>query len=381
MDSRRKVVFVIPTLSGGGAERVLIRILRNMDRARFDPHLVLFRKVGAFLDHVPSDVAIHSLVHCKYYFIFRWLIYFRYKKYVSMLRPDVVLSFMWYPNFIVLLEKWLGRGERKVIVSERYTLALSYEGRMTEWIRKWIIRLFYPTADRVLAVTQQMRQELLERAPLLPARVKVINNTVDIQGVNKLSKEPVNLTGFDPLLPIIISTGRLSIQKGFNYLIRAFSQVVERHPTYLVILGEGKERNHLERLISQVGIQERVHLPGFVMNPYKYLTRSSIFVLSSLYEGFPNVLVEAMALGIPCIATRCPTGPEEIITDGVNGLLVPPGDEKSLADAIKRLLVDEGFRKRLGEAGKKRAEDFRAEKIVRQYEDAIESVCVESVEN
>ena len=148
----------------------------------------------------------------------------------------------------------------------------------------------------------------------------------------------------------------------------------------LIILGEGKEKENLLKLVEKLGLNDRVSFEGFQENPYKYLARSTVFVLSSLYEGFPNVLLEAMALGIPSVATRCPTGPDEIITEGVDGVLIPPADEKAIADAIKKLLLDEDLRKRLSEAGKRRIQDFAVEKIVKQYEDAIESVCAESAE-
>ncbi len=374
MDSRRKVVFVIPTLSEGGAQRVMIQILHCIDRSRFELHLALFQKVGVFLNDVPPDVTLHPLVPGKYYFIFRWLLYFKYKKYVSRLNPDVVMSFMWYPNFIVLLEKCFGQHKHRVIVSERTTLAFTYEGRIVQWIRKQIIRYLYPKAEMVLALTHQMQQELLIASLMQSDKVRVIHNPIDIQALKKLSEESVKFGELDSSLPFIISVGRLTIEKGYHYLINAFSQVVGLHPSYLIILGEGPERSDLERLIRQLGLQGKVYIPGFEKNPYKYLARSTLFVLSSIYEGFPNVLIEAMALSLPCIATRCPTGPEEIITDGENGLLVLPTDEKALAGAIMRLLNDPALRKQIGEAGRMRAEDFRVKKIVKEYEDLILSV-------
>jgi glycosyltransferase involved in cell wall biosynthesis len=374
MGSPRKILFLIPALPVGGAERVMIQILRRVDRSRFNPHLVLFQRSGAFLDHVPGDVDVHPLVPRKYYFLMRWLVYFKYKKCVSRLRPDVVVSFMWYPNFIALLEKRLSRVPRKVIVCEHSTLSFTKGGRLIGLIRKWMIRLSYPAADRVIALTGQMRQELMAGAPLSQDRVKVVHNPADIHELETLSKEPVDQKWFNPSVPLILSIGRLTIEKGFDHLIRAFSQIDGSHPARLVILGEGEERGRLEGVIHQLGIGEKVCLPGLEKNPYKYLAHSTLFVLSSNFEGFPNVLIEAMALGVPCIATRCPTGPEEIITDGVDGLLVPPGDEKALAAAMTRLLKNATLRHRLSETGKRRAGDFEVKKIVKEYEDLISSV-------
>ncbi len=136
----------------------------------------------------------------------------------------------------------------------------------------------------------------------------------------------------------------------------------------LVILGDGGKRSNLEKLARQLGIERQVTFLGFQTNPFKYLARSDIFVLSSLWEGFALVIVEAMACGIPVISTRCPSGPDEIITDGVNGLLVPVADETALAEAILRLLKDKKLAVKLAQAGTKRAEDFAITKIIKQYE-------------
>jgi len=377
----RKIVFVIPALTSGGAERVMTRILQYMDRKRANVHLLLFREMGAYLNDVPPDVTIDTLVNSKHYYILRWTIYFKYKRYISVLKPDVVVSFMWYPNFVVLLEKWIGRGRHKVIVSERTTLAFTRGSRLVGWLRRCGTRLLYPKADRIIALTKQMRQELMSAAPIRPDRVKVIYNPVDLERLKIKAEEPVHHTWFDPSRPLILSIGRLTIEKGFKHLIGAFGQVIERNAPYLVVLGEGNERASLEGLIKRLDLKDRVHLPGYEKNPFKYLSQCTLFILSSINEGFPNVLIEAMALGVPCIATRCATGPEEIITDGVDGVLVPPADEASLADAITRLIQNEGLRKRMGEAAKKKAKEFRVGDIVTQYEDIMDEVCAASVRN
>lgn len=373
-----KVVFVIGSMAGGGAEKVMLQILHYLDRKKFNPHLVLFRKTGVFLDSVPPDVQVHSLVDNRYN-IYRWLMYFRYKKCISKLKPGAVVSFMWYPNFIVLLERCFNRSRYKIIVSERSTLTFTYEGRLVGYIRKWFLRYLYHKADSVIAQTQQMKKELMEIGSLKHEKIKVINNPLDIKVLEEYSKDSLHASSLNLSSPLVLSMGRLTIQKGFKYLITAFASVIKSHQAQLMILGEGKERSSLQRLIKQLGVKENIYMPGFEINPYKYLAKATIFVLSSISEGFPNVLIEAMAIGIPCIATRCPTGPEEIITDGVDGILIPPADELAMANAIKRVLTDESLRKRLGEAGKKRVEDFRIEKIIKQYEDIIDEAFASSV--
>ncbi len=372
-DSPRKIVFLLPSMSGGGAEKVILHILSYLDRTKFNPHLLLFQKKGVFLDRVPSDVPIHSLMDRKSP-VNRWLLCFYYKKYISKSNPDVVVSFMWYPNIIVLLQKYFFKGRHKVIVSERNTTAFTSGGRLNGLIRRWGIRFFYPRADLVISLTYRMRQELLEMCNIKSGRIAVIRNPVDIQALKAASREPIDMAEFDGSLPVVLAIGSLTTQKGFEYLIRAFARIIKTDRARLVILGEGKKRCLLEELIHQLGIKEYVHLPGFQNNPHKYLVHSTVFVLSSIYEGLPNAMMEAMALGVPCIATRCPTGPEEIINDGINGLLVPPADEKALAEAITRVLRDVGLQERLSEAGKRRVKDFAVERIVSQYEEEIMNV-------
>ena len=191
------------------------------------------------MEAVPPDVTIHSLVDCKY-FLYRWLIYFRYKKCISILKPDVVVSFMWYPNFITLLGGYCCRAKHKIIVSERNTLAFTPGMRLIGLVRRWGTWLLYQIADRVVTLKQQMKQEILEITPVRSNNINVIHNPVDIQALEKKSKEPLELPFFDSSLPLILSIGKLTIQKGFVHLIRAFARVAARHPAHLV-----KERRRI----------------------------------------------------------------------------------------------------------------------------------------
>lgn len=286
---------------------------------------------------------------------------------------------MWYTNFVALLSKLLSRARCGIIVSERSSLS-SYEGWLNEFLRRLAIRTFYPKAEIIIVNSKNMGIELTQMFNISASKVSVIYNPIDIQRINQMKGEEVRHPWYEADIPLIVAIGRLTFSKGFSYLIKALHIVGAKGiPCRLVILGEGGEEERLKRLAIGLRVDDWVAFLGFQPNPYKYLARSTLFVLSSLYEGFPNVLLEALALGVPSIATRCPTGPEEIITDGVDGILVPPSDEQALADAIKRVLRDEGLRERLGEAGKKRAEDFRVEKIVKQYEDVIEDLCKERI--
>jgi glycosyltransferase involved in cell wall biosynthesis len=363
-----KVSFLVPTLAGGGAERVVQTILRKIDRSSFEPALILFERKIDSLGGLPEDIKIKVLKDDGN----RWSVLFRLIRLLRQDPPEVLVSFLWYPNALALLTRFAAGRGLKVIVSERvasFHLGVTIGSIMRNLVIKWL----YPKADLIIVPAQAMADDV-SAAPR--ERVVVIHNPVDISHVTALSVGEADHPWFGGDLPLIIGIGRLGRQKGFDYLIRAVALLRENGvPCRLAILGDGPERGNLKSLIEQSGLREAVVLLGFQQNPYTYLARSTVFVLSSLYEGFPNVLLEALSLGVPSVATRCPTGPEEIITDGVNGLLVSPADEKALAAALERLLRDRALRERLGTAGKERAKDFDGDRIVRKFEKAIERVC------
>jgi glycosyltransferase involved in cell wall biosynthesis len=205
-------------------------------------------------------------------------------------------------------------------------------------------------------------------------KCRVIYNPVNLQKIAILSMEAVDHPWLNDEIPVIAACGRLTVQKNYFLLLRTLRLVLKEIHVRLIILGEGDERQMLESYTEELGIQSNVAFLGFQSNPFKYIAHSTVFVLSSSWEGFSLVLVEAMACGVPVISTDCPSGPNEIITDGVNGILVPVSDEKALSDAILRLIRDEALRKQLAENGRKRAEDFRIEKIIKEYEGLFEGV-------
>jgi glycosyltransferase involved in cell wall biosynthesis len=375
-----KILFFIPTLSGGGAERVTLQLLQHIDRNKYAPHLLLFDKEGQYIEALPSSIPIFELKKRRSRKAFPLFAIFSLKKIIKREKPDVILSLMCYTNALALIAKIMSRVKPKTIISER-TSTYIYAGRFINFLRNLTIRFLYPTADEIIFPSQDMADTIVEFRRI-KKKVTIIPNPVDVATVTEYAQEIIEDPIYRESNNIVIAIGRLSKEKGFLYLIKAIALLSKQGiDCKLVILGEGVEYKNLQSLSKELGIEDRVHLLGFKLNPYKYLARSTIFVLSSLYEGFPNVLLEAMALGVPSIATRCPTGPEEIITDEVNGLLIPPADEKSLAHDIKRLLLDRDLRKRLSENARKKAADFRVEKIIKHYEDVIDNVCFNNVKD
>jgi glycosyltransferase involved in cell wall biosynthesis len=238
-----------------------------------------------------------------------------------------------------------------------------------------LVRRFYPWACKIVAVSQGVADDLIQITKLPLSRIQVIYNPVVAPELREKAKEPVAIPWFAATNdPVILSVGRLTELKDFPTLIRAFALVRRKLPCRLLILGEGDQRASLEGLVSRLGLEEHVLLPGFASNPYSYMAQAAVFVLSSISEGLPSALIEAMAVGTPVVSTACPSGPSEIITPEVNGLLVPSADPEALAEAILRVLENKELARKLSQAGKLRAMDFCVEKIVKEYDALFKSL-------
>ncbi len=365
---RRKVLFVVHGLDGGGAERVVVRLLCSLDRARFQPVLLLFRRAGVYLPQVPPDVPV---VDCGRYASggrWRWL-----ARFVGILRAeraDVIVSFLWFANALTVVARAVSGVSGRLVVSERVTLTGAREGLFTEAFRRLVLATLYRFADRVVPNSQEMARQLVGALRLPAARVVPLPNPLDVEAILARARGP-GPRGPEGL-PRVVAMGRMTPQKGFDLLLRAVARL--ETPCRVAVLGEGSGLGGLAALAAELGLTDRVEFPGFLENPYPVLAAAAVFALPSRYEGFPNALVEAMALGLPCVAARCPTGPEEIITDGVDGLLVPMEDPDALAAAIGRLLADPALQARLGEAAARRARDFDLPVVVQRFEALFEEV-------
>jgi len=369
-NGRIKVAFFVHALSCGGTERVVSRVLRHLDRTRFRPVLILIEKKGVFLEDVPPDVPILDCGRGPGGRRWKWVRTFA--GFLKTERPDVLMSFLWYANGFAVLGRYLSGAKTRPILSERSTVLGSREGFPEEALRRLAIRFLYRSGERILVNSDALRLQFTEHFGFPREMVCTINNPLDIDTILAESTAEGNPVSERPRGGTIVGMGRFTREKGFDLLIRAMARV--RAPAKLILLGEGKDEKNLRSLAEKLGISAKVEFPGFRKNPYPMLRNASVFVLSSRYEGFPNGLAEAMALGVPCVATRCRTGPEELITDGGNGLLVPVEDPEAMAEAIDRLLGDPVLGERLGAAARISVQRYEAREIVRQYESLIESV-------
>jgi glycosyltransferase involved in cell wall biosynthesis len=343
-DARRRIAFVINSLGPGGAERVMMTVLANAPREEWpenwDLHLILLDKE---VEHrtPPPFVTIRQLDCAR-----------RLRPSITALRaalkriaPDIVVSFLVRANIAaVIAAKSLGI---PVVISERAQLSAHLEGRhpgLRASAARLVPRLVYPRADHIIAVSAGVRRDLIAKFGVSPARVSAIPNPYDVAAIRAAGEQPPEFPLPDHFMA---SAGRLTESKGFSDLIGAYARANPDIP--LVILGEGELRPELETQIRAAGLGGRVILAGYARNPFAIVSRAELFVSASHCEGFPNAIAEAMALGVPVIATDCPSGPAEILDNvevtgatGMHlaryGILTPVGDRSDLADAITRML-------------------------------------------
>lgn len=368
---KTRVLFIVGSLGGGGAERVVLNLARYIDRGAFQPHLALLDCKGDYMDLLPDDVVVHDLKARRARYAFLPL-----ARLIGKLEPDVLFSTTIHVDQSLCLAMKLVRWTPKLIfrspnfASESLLKAPFFVRRLAHWS--------YNRADLVIASTQAMSKDLQANFSMPAEKIKVIPNPIDTEMIKASAEGPVDHPWFQENgkaeHSIVIAMGRLVEQKGFSFLLRAFSVVREESPARLVILGRGDQLKELQTLASKLDIDQDVAFLGFQSNPYKYVANADLFVLSSLWEGFPNALVEVMACGIPVVSTDCPSGPSEIITSGENGLLVSPADPDALAEAILRVLRDNKVATKLVEGGKKRAADFDVGRTVGEYELAVRSI-------
>ncbi len=331
-----KLALFLPSLRGGGAERVVVNLARGFAERGLQVDLVLANAEGPYLSQVPQSVRVVDLKSKRVLYSLPGLV-----RYLRMERPKALLSAMDHANVVALWAKKLARVPPRVVVSVHNTISIATKRakNMRGRMMPLFIRKFYPWADVIVAVSKGVAEDLAEITGLPEERIRVIYNPVITPELFAKAEEPVDHPWFRPGEPaVMLGIGRLTAQKDFPTLIRAFALVRKQRPARLMILGEGEERPKLEALVREQGLEEDVALPGFVDNPYKYMKRAAVFVLSSCWEGFGNVLVEAMACGTPVVSTDCPSGPREILDGGRWGRLVAVGDVGSMAKAIEETL-------------------------------------------
>ena len=372
-----KILVTAPNLITGGAEKQLIYLIEGLVKKGFSIVLFLFDIEGEYLSMVPKEVKILSPTSRKPGKVLKGIWKTReIAKAISAERPDVLYSRLWPTKVATAFAGFMSK--RRVVLSEDRTLSRFQEegdphrGSFSFFMKKKASQL----ASAVVPVSQGIADELKEVFKLSPEKVKLIYNGFDLEDMRREAAVEVSHPWFNNgEAPVVGALGRMVELKGFEYLLESIKIVNDSGvKARLIMIGKGELLEELKLKVERLGIKERVEFLGFVENPFSYLARCDLFVLSSLYEGLPSTLIEAMALGLPVISTRCPTGPEEIIEDEKSGILIPMADSKAIAEAILRVLKDKELNMRLRMEGRKRAEDFSLENMISKFADMFTSL-------
>jgi glycosyltransferase involved in cell wall biosynthesis len=362
MTSRQRIAVFISFSGNGGVERMIVNLCTGFSRRGYQVDLLLIKDRSDHLAHLPDDVNVIRL-GSKHAYSSLW----RLVKYLRAERPDALLSAKERANRIALLARKLSG--LNITVGTRLgttvSAALAGKNRLQRFLWFWPMKLTYRHADVVIPVSQGVADDVIKITGIDSNRVKVIRNPVISPRMFELSRQPLSHPEwFDGSIPTLVAAGRFTRQKDFITLIRALKQINLEFPCRLVLLGEeGGLREQYSALAIELGIQRYLLMPGFTNNPYPVISHADCFVLSSLWEGSPNVLTEALALGTPVVATDCPSGPAEILRNGYYGPLVPMGDAGAMAQAIIGVLKNPHPRKFLQRA----SEEYTIDRSVTNY--------------
>lgn len=359
-----RLTLVMRDFSGGGAEKIMVNLATGLLDRGHDVELVVIEKTGPYLDLAPSNLPIVELGGRRVSTSVPALAH-----HLKQRRPDAVLSSLVHMNVATVLARALGRVETRLVVRQEAHLHgnPSPDASMGTRLAYRLVPWAYRRADHVVGVSRGVVNEVRERTGLGPERISTVYNPVlSEESVRRLTTlQPTPHPWLEPgAPPVVIAMGRLVPQKDYPTLLEGFARLRISRPLRLIILGEGPLRKDLTRQAVELGIGDEVHFAGFVEDPLSWMKQARLFAHTARWEGFGNVLVEALACGLPVVATDCPSGPREILDDGRYGRLVGVGDIDGLVEAIRKTLKETPDQEDLRD----RAREFTVEAILPAYE-------------
>lgn len=325
-----KLLFFLPQMLGGGAEKVTINIMKLLDKTIYDVHLVTLSDSGPSMANVPNTVKIHVLHVRKTLFSF-----FKLRNKIAELKPDIVFSSLLRGHIPLVLTSISLMKKPYIILRSPNSPKLLIENNELSRTMKYLIEFAYTKADKIIAQTPEMREEIIQYHHIDPIKIKVLLNPLDQQDIDKKVLNKVN--PYDSKNINVIAAGRLLRQKGFDILIESFAFVINKNPHFkLYIIGEDVlgEKILLEKRVKALGLENYITFLGYQSNPYPYFKYADVYTLSSRWEGLPNTVLESLYLQTPVIATKCIPFLSELIHDGDNGYLVEVENIQELAEAI-----------------------------------------------
>ena len=364
----KKVCFVLPSLAGGGAERVAVQVLSALDETRWDRSMYLFKREGPYLADLPASVRLSSASSES-----RLGRLVELRRFIRATRPDLVVSFLSYFTVLAAV-KAAAAGARVVFVLGTPMSAFLSDGDY-HWktashraVFSIFTRAGYNLADAIATTSQGVSDDLMQQFGVRASAIRIVHNPIDFAAMTEAVAEPLDASDEKAWThPAIVSAGRLAEAKNFPLLIDAMALLRRKVPARLFILGQGDQEARLRQQIAALGLSDAVTLCGFQRNPWKYIARADVFALTSRYEGFGNVLVEAMACGVPVVVTSSP-GPLEIVRDEVDGVIVPEHTPSAVAAALEAVLTDDRRRASMAAAALDASRRFALPVIAGQYD-------------
>jgi len=359
----KRVLVFQSDLHGGGAERTVLNLVNGLDRDRYAPTLVLNQATGSYINELRQDVPVVELGSSRLRNSLWPLI-----REIRRQQPDICFATLHGPSFLLWLARMVTRAHVPLVLRESNNWTA--RGVPPTSLPQRFVGRAYRRADCVVCLSNGVNEDVKQRHGNV--RTRTIYNPIDIAGI-RLAADERSKPG-PPWGPVgerdaveLVAAGRLTRQKGFDLLLDAVASIREL-PWRLTILGEGPDKSKLIEQARALELGDRVVFPGFIANPYPWLAAADLFVLSSRWEGFGHVIAEAMALGTPVLSTRCPSGPDEIIDDGTDGVLCEPDSAEPIAASLRELILDPERRARLGERGRGSIMRFDASSVVAEYE-------------
>ncbi|NCT41660.1 MAG: glycosyltransferase [Alphaproteobacteria bacterium] len=357
-----KIVFILPSLTAGGAERVLITLMNNIDSELFDPAFITLCDKGELKKIIDADIPFYSL-HKKHVPLALPKLYSTLKE----LKPDIVMTTMAHMNFTLLLIKFLFP-KTHFVVREAITPSFILDKyRFFSFALKAAYRLLYSQATLVISPSQTIINEFKDILGMSCENHLLLYNPVDLDRIREGEDENYEISEDRKNKVHFVAAGRLHIQKGFDQLIEALPKMKQPYDWQLTILGEGSERQSLEALIKEKGLEDKIHLAGLKERPWPDYAKADCFVMPSRWEGLPNVVLESLACGTPVIATRQSGGIEEIQKLSPPGSITIANNMSEFIKAMEKIhpIASEKFRLSLLPAS------FKKENIINDFEDAL----------
>ncbi len=360
---KKKIVIVRPSLGQGGADRVTINILQYLNPEEFSVSLILMQGKGEFMSDIPKHVQWINVRSSNL-----WFFVFPLTKILRSIRPDISFSTCSGASMPLALAHWVTGSSSRLIVSERGRLMRSTR-KINRLIRVIFKYFLYRRADVVTVVSKEIASDVEKWLKIIPSKVKLVSSPLIPTNLDEQMSKPIRHDWFlNNEFPKIVHAGRFVPEKDHRTLIQAFANIPSHFNAKLILLGEGPLRSDMERLVSGLGLSDSVWFVGFDKNPFAYFAKSTMFVLSSISEGMPGVLIQAMSCGVPVISTDCPSGPSEVIDKPMeNGILTPMQNVEQLSNAMVMLLKDKELREKLGNQGRQSVGAYFEEAAMKSY--------------